>query len=325
MRRPPKHLGLLVTAALLVTLGAAGAGAAFLARPAAAGTPAATDRALPGHAGAWFRLAGAADRPLVPNAANFAARTRVHGPLLLFLPATRKKPNDYSRFLAAATRHGYHVLGLDYWNLGRSVASTCNRNAACYGAVQRNRFDGVDPVPQSRVAPQDSVLGRLVPALRYLRRRDPHGGWNAYLDDGAVRWSEVVVAGHSQGGGEAAYIAHLRSVRGVLLFGSPILTDGRTAATWLGTPGRTPASRTYAFDDVDDVYFSRITSSWSRLGLGAPQRVAPTSTGFHAHALIETMPIPHAHLRVVADQTPLDATGRPVFAAVWSWMLSRFI
>jgi hypothetical protein len=317
------RLGLLIAAVLLLAVGAAAGGVALLRGPSAA--PASTDRVVSSHSSRWFRLAEAGAAPLVPNHENYAARSRTAGPLLLFLPATGEKPADYSRLLTAASRQGYHVLGLDYWNLGRTVASTCNRDAACYGDVQRNRFDGSSPVPQSRVAPQDSVLGRLVPALAYLRRQDPHGGWGRYTADGRIRWQDVVVAGHSQGGGEAAYIAHTHAVRGALLFGAPIVTDGDVAATWLSTPGRTPASRVFAFDDSHDVFFPRITASWQRLGLGAPRLVSPTTTRFTGHALVETLPMRHAHLRVASDATPLDAAGDPVFASAWSWMLSRFI
>jgi hypothetical protein len=288
------------------------------ARPAPAAVP---DVAMRSH---WFRMSTVLHEPLVPNQRNYAARSGTAGPLLLFLPATGQQPDDYTRFLRLATDDGYHVLGLAYWNLGRSVASTCAKEAACYGAVQRNRFDGSHPFAKSAVAAKDSVLGRLRPALAYLRSSDPHGGWGRYLDGDAVRWDRVVLAGHSQGGGESAYIAHIRSVRGALLFGSPIITDGSTAASWLSTPGRTPASRIYAFDNTSDRFWPRIEASWQRLGLGVPQDVDSRTT-YSSHALVSETRQAHAHLWMLDDSTPKGPDGEPVYRPVWNWMLTRFL
>lgn len=271
----------------------------------------------------WFRMSAVVHETLVPNKRNYAARSGASGPLLLFLPATGQQPGDYTRFLRLAADHGYHVLGLDYWNLGRSVASTCARVAACYGDVQRNRFDGSHPFAKSHVAARDSVLGRLQPAITYLRRSDPNGGWGRYLDGNAIRWDRVVLAGHSQGGGESAYIAHIHRVQGALLFGSPIITDGATAATWLSTPSRTPASRIYAFDTTSDRFWSRIEASWQRLGLGHPQVVGVGALS--SHALISDERMPDAHLRLLKDSTPLTADGVPLYEPVWTWMLTRFL
>lgn len=272
----------------------------------------------------WFRMSQVVHEPLAPDHRNFAARTSASGPLLLLLSATGKAPSDYSRFLRLATGSGYHVLGLDYWNVGRSVASTCGTDSACYGQLQRNRFDGSRPSRFSHVAPRDSVLGRLKPALAYLHRQDPHGGWGQYLGSGGVRWDRIVLAGHSQGGGESAFIAHIRSVRGALLFGSPIVTDGRAAATWLSGRGRTPVDRIYAFDNTSDVFWPRIEASWRLLGLGAPE-VVDGRTTFAAHALLSERRQPHAHIRMLADSTLLDPRGVPVYEPVWSWMLHRFL
>lgn len=270
----------------------------------------------------WFRMSAVVHETVVPNKRNYAARSDASGPLLLFLPATGQQPDDYTRFLQLAADDGYHVLGLDYYNLGHSVASTCAKVASCYGAVQQNRFDGSHPFVKSNVGAANSVLGRLKPALAYLRTQDPRGGWSRYLAGDRVRWDRVVLAGHSQGGGESAYIAHTHRVQGALLFGSPIITDGSTAATWLSTPSSTAASRIYAFDNTNDHFWPRIEPSWQRLGLGTPQVVGTGS--LTAHALISDINMPSAHIRLLRNDTPLDASGVPVYEPVWSWMLDRF-
>ena len=81
-------------------------------------------------------------------------------------------------------------------------------------------------VPVSPVAPQNSVVGAAVAALQYFVSAPPSGttaaywsqflaatppgGTNRYTGDDtglSLAWSKVILAGHSQGGGNAAYLA----------------------------------------------------------------------------------------------------------------------
>ncbi|WP_407635319.1 BPSS1187 family protein [Gryllotalpicola ginsengisoli] len=271
-----------------------------------------------------FRLPARGAHRFSPNAPDLAAAAPGAAPLLLFLPATGAQPAEYARFLRQAHDVGYSVLGLDYWNTGPSLARSCEGDMGCYGAMLANRFDGSDPTRFSRVTAADSIDSRLVTALGYLRRHDPAGRWQRYLrPDGDVRWRDLVLAGHSQGGGEAVFIAHRYPVRGVLLFSAPAQSlDGRTA-DWLSRPGATPASRIWALDDVHDMYAARIAPTWRALGIraGAPAQL-PTG----AHGLLTTLRLGdgvQSHSRVVTDRTPLGADHEPVLAPTWRWMLSR--
>jgi hypothetical protein len=278
-----------------------------------------------------FRLGAAPDgERLRPDRRDLAARTVANGPLLLFLPATRAKPSDYAQFLRAATNTGYHVLGLDYWNLGRTLSRTCGHHPGCYTRVQRNRFDGSRVSRDSAVTPAGSIVERTRRALVHLDSADPSGGWDRFLQHGQVRWGRVVVAGHSQGGSMAAYIGHVRPVRGVLMFGAPAVSDGARHASWLDRPGQTPASRMYALGHVDDAFGPAIRPSWVSLALAGadapPQTVATPPRG-DPHILLTTVLVPpgvHAHSVVVSDQTPRDELGNPVILPLWRWMLTRF-
>lgn len=274
-----------------------------------------------------FRLPTLDGQQYSPNARNIAMRTAAHSPLLLFLPATRAVPRDYRAFLATAQSVGYHVLALDYSNLGKSVAHTCGLDPHCYGNVQANRFDGSHATRYSAIARPDSILARLTHALRLLASRDPNGGWGDYVAGDQVRWNRIVLAGHSQGGGESAYIAHHHAVHGVLLFASPVASDGSIVASWLTRPGRTPSSRYYGFDASGDVYFSRIQGSWAALKVGgsAPAvSVATTVPLAGSHRLVTHLPLGspgEAHSRMITDGGPRTAAGIPVFRPIWLWML----
>lgn len=273
-----------------------------------------------------FRLGLINGTVVKPDARDWAARTVETGPLLLFLPATGHVPNNYTKFLTVAAKSGYHVLGLDFWNQGKSVAKTCGVDARCYTEVQRNRFNGQGPSKFSKVDEANSVLARLHAALDYLVEHDPDGGWDQYTSNEQIIWKNIVVAGHSQGGGEAAYIAHRTRVLGQLTFASPIITDDDTRASWLQRKGKTPTSVMYGFDDSGDVYYPRILASWRELGMGhEPLRdriPVPKSTKQHMLVTTEDIGDPGlSHLRTITDRTPMTEKGEPLFLPVWKWML----
>ncbi len=274
-----------------------------------------------------FRLNSSPQHPIVPNADNYAARTIPVSPLLLFLAATGHRPAQYRDFLATARDRGYHVLALDYWNNGASVAQTCGTNATCYTAVQRNRLDGSDPSPVSSVDPANSIVSRLHAALRHLASVDAAGRWSQFLPGGVIDWADIVLAGHSQGGGESAYISHIHAVRGVLMFASPVDSDHGVNASWMASPGATPASRMYGFDDASDIFGPRIVASWNALGMGAFGAVANADAAIPAgsHELVTHRDLGtpvDAHVRTITDGAPLVG-GKPVFAPVWNWMLAQ--
>ena len=285
-------------------------------------------RVSPTSAHFRFTLPTAGGVTFAPNNPDLADRTIRKSPLLLFLAATRARPMDYRKFLSTATGAGYHVLALDYANTGLSVQATCRADSECYTAVQRNRLTGTHPGNFSSVSPADSILARLRAAITYLKARDAAGGWGRYLQGSTLRWSRMVVAGHSQGGGESAYIAHLHKVRGALMFSSPVETTNGVAASWMYHPGKTASSRLYAFEDDSDMFFSKIRGSWKMLGMdhfGAPQDVG-SGRPLRSHELISTRAIGDAHeshSRTITDRSPTTAQGVPVFRAVWKWMLAQ--
>jgi len=275
-----------------------------------------------------FTLAANGGVRLAPNAPNLASRTTSAGPLLLFLAATRAEPTDYRSFLAVAKSSGYHVLALDYWNRGLSVEKTCGEHPQCYTDLQRNRLDGSHKTPFSSVSPADSILTRLRRSLHYLAMKDKQGGWQQYLRGSSIDWRRIVVAGHSQGGGESAYIAHLHRVRGALMFSSPVDTSHGIAASWMGSPGATPAADMYGFIDRGDVFYDKIRGSWTKLGLDrfGPAANASLAPPYRSHELLSDVDLGRpgeAHLRTITDKTPLTPSGAPVFAPVWKWMLSQ--
>jgi len=156
-----------------------------------------------------------------------------NSPLYLFLPATATKPSDYTLFQQEAVDLGYHVIGLAYPNTD-AVIGICNKKyydpnnpddmqlyAArqdCYLNVRLETLDGNGESPDTIVSQDDSIENRLTQLLAYLGKKYPDEGWSGLLDEtGAPKWSRIVVAGHSQGGGNAALIGKLHLVARVVM------------------------------------------------------------------------------------------------------------
>jgi hypothetical protein len=307
-------------AAGAVLTGLIAGGLAVLLTPAPADAASAPDAfrtsfALPADGGAAY----------TPNAPDVAIRTTADSRLLLFLPATGEVPEHYQGFLDAAGDAGFHVLGLDYYNVGRSLSGTCGAVADCYTAFQANRFDGSSPTSWSSVAPHDSIVSRLRHALAILQQRDPAGGWNRYVDGDAIRWDRIVVAGHSQGGGESAFIAHGRTVAGVLMFGSPVESYQGVTAAWMTHPGVTPVTRYYGLDSAHDEFADRITGSWHALGMpGDVVTIDATAPATLPHRMVTEVDLgtpQSSHTCFITDAGPRDADGAPLFLPVWRSML----
>jgi len=270
-----------------------------------------------------FRLPSEEGRTVAPNQPDIAESAPGTAPLLVFLPGTGSVPSSYMRFLDTAHAEGYSVLGLDYPDMGHSLARSCQGDMACYDDMLANRFNGADPTQFSAVHPSDAIADRLNDALGYLDAHDADGSWQRYRVGSRVRWTDLVLAGHSQGGSEAAYIAHVHKVRGVLMFSSPGEGLAGQTPTWTTRPSATPASREWALDDTHDAFAARIAPTWRALGIpsGAPARI-PVG----AHGLLTTLELgtpAEAHSRIIKDSTPLGTDHRPILEPVWQWMLRQ--
>ena len=329
-RRAPLIAAAVTAAALVFAMLPAGTALADQRPAAGAASSDTTSESLPSTNGPVlsFKLPYLQHRVNDPNAQEVAQHAAGDAPLLIFLPATGEVPENYREFLAAAVSVGYSVLGLDYWNTGMSVTHTCRGDPRCYTELQQNRLNGGDPSRFSRVGEANSILRRFAAAIDYLQTLDPQGDWGRYLVDGHPVWSNVVFAGHSQGGGESAYISHLHKLRGVLMFSSPVETYGDVSAGWMDRPGATAPSRMYGFDDVHDIYFTRITGSWRRLDMGDPDAAKATHVPTGSHVMLSSLYVGdplQTHGRSVNDDGPRTANGEMVFRPTWVWMLKQVL
>ena len=250
--------------------------------------------------------------------------------MLLLLAGTGGTPANAQFIGHLAALQGYSVVALMYPNDLAVVAACASDPApACMALMREEIVLGTSVSPHVTVDPSNSITGRLRDVVRLLASRFPEEGWSQFLENGELRWSAIAVGGLSQGGGHAAYIAKIRSVPRVVMFGAP--ADGYNSATapWM-TLGATPAANYYGFRHVRDP-FTSITPNWVALGLdqfGAALRVEDGNATFGGSHMLLTDLLPatgsyaDAHPSVYGDfATPKSPSGTPVFENAWRYLL----
>lgn len=211
-----------------------------------------------------------------------------NGLTLVSLGGTNSRPSDLEAFDRQAVDLGYRVLALDYPN---QVLSTACRDSQQPDAFDRFREEIVEGKPVSDLIEVDranSIQGRLESALAQLH----------WTQD----WSKIVVVGHSQGSGHAAYLGKIHRLRGVIMLAGP-QDDG---ARWLSRAGETDPTNYVGFlhekDFFDAKRQARAITTLRQGKLGAQSLIISQET------------VDDAHMSVI----------QPQFQEIWRQLLLTF-
>lgn len=236
-----------------------------------------------------------------------------------------------------AAAMGFHAINLGYPNreVLLAVCGNGGKDASCWERAHLSAlYGGVANSPLTTGTVANSIVSRLVHLLQYLATTYPREGWATFLDGAEPKWSLIVGAGLSLGGGHIAMLARDHELARVALLESPVdrLQQKPPAipAPWVTTPHKTPADRYYAFAHVmSPVTIAFYESSWRAMGISA---FGPTlnvdsaplaSAKTHQFSTAATPAIAgEFHASVATDNTtPIGADGLPVFAGVWRLLL----
>lgn len=259
-----------------------------------------------------------------------AAIATVHGPhlavydsqavsnhrLLVFLVGTHGSAESSLKIDSAFAGWGYHAIGLDYEDNLIAVSCAHSQDSACFDHYREAIVTGAAVSDKINVDPANSILNRLQKLLLYLVKDDPDGGWGEFVADGKPEWSRIVVGGHSQGSGHAAYIGKLFRVDRVLIFSGPqdYLDDLDKPAPWQSRPSATPPSRFFAFLNVNDPFNvqHQIANCAVLMDLSKPEplMVEPGEVIKGDHQILTNDVTPRAH----------GSTLLPQFENVWKYM-----
>ena len=251
-----------------------------------------------------------------PHLALYDPQATSNHRLFVFFVGTGGKAEGSLKLDTAFARLGYHAIALDYED--KVVAASCasSQDAACFDNYREAIVTGAPVSERITVSRPNSILNRLQKLLVYLAKQDPDGGWDEFVDNDQPIWNRIVVAGHSQGSGHAAYIAKMYKVDKVLMFSGPqdYLTSLDKPAPWQSRPSATPQSRYYAFLNLYDPFnvHHQIANCARLMGLSNPQ--PPT---------IEPGAPIHGNYQILINsskQQPHGSTIQPEFENVWNYL-----
>lgn len=225
--------------------------------------------------------------------------------LLVSLGGTNSIPSDLNAFNKLAALNGYDVIAIDYDN--HVITTTCkeSKDSRCFDHFRQEVVTGKSVSPLIKVNTVNSIEKRIEHLIKYLIQKDS-ARWSAYLKNDKVDWSNVVVAGHSQGSGHAAYLAKLHSLRGAILLAGPQdrFEDGRKVE-WLRLPSKTKPDRYFALLHKDD-FFGSEYQTYNLLLLRESHQAT-------TQVVLATDKVKDAHMAVI----------QPQFQSVWKNLLRQ--
>lgn len=253
-----------------------------------------------------------------PNIAVYDPQVASNHRLFVFLVGTNAKAESSLAIDSAFADWGYRAISLDYENTVVAASCVHSTDVKCFDDYREAIVTGAPVSAKISVNRADSILNRLQKMLVYLVQHDPDGGWGEFVVDGQPDWSRIVVGGHSQGSGHAAYVGKMFRVDRVLMFSGPqdFLDGFDEPAPWQGRASATPASRYFAFLNVNDPFnvHNQIANCAALMGLKKPEPLMVESG----------KEISGEHQILVNDLTqgPHGTTLRPQFENVWKYMVT---
>ncbi|HVU57264.1 MAG TPA: hypothetical protein VHD83_19515 [Puia sp.] len=252
-----------------------------------------------------------------PHIAVYEKGIRSQHLLYLFFPGTGGRAAGSKKMDSIFAVKGLHAISLDYENNVVAVSCAHGRDSTGFDRYREEIITGKPVSDKVSVDSVNSILNRFQKLLVYLVKNDPNGGWDEFVKDDRPVWSKIIVAGHSQGSGHAAYIGKIYKVDRVLMFSGPqdYLDDLDMPAPWQTGKGATSPTKYYAFLNLQDAFNVKhqIANCMKLMRQSQPDTlmVKPgEAIHGHKHILVNDIPTKDHH----------GSTISPVFENVWEYM-----
>lgn len=274
------------------------------------------------------------------NSEHFVAidtRTTLKNKLFVFLPGTSGAPNFYKLIVQKAAALGYHSIGLMYPNNSDIyTASATSPDITQFGKCRQEIFDGTDQTTGVTVDANNCIKSRLYKLLLYLQTQHPEQNWQQYINNNQVDWTKCVVAGHSQGGGHALYIAKKTLVAKAIGFASiDWNTTLNRSADWVTISGATNNSNIYSFNSTNDEIFNYNNVKKHLVDMGLMGSAISIDNNLppynNSHTLITSAApafqvlVPNHNVIVLDTYVPkaVDGTVATNFKNAWEYLLTN--
>lgn len=255
-----------------------------------------------------------------PSIALYDLQAPARNRLVLFFVGTGAKATGSEKMDSVFALMGYHAISLDYEDNVIAVSCAHSLDSNCFDHYRDAIITGAPVSKKIKVNEANSILNRFRKLLIYLVKHDSAGDWEEFTRDSEPLWRRIIVAGHSQGAGHAAYLGKMFDVSRVLMFSGPqdYLDDLDIPAPWEGRKGATPPSRFYAFLNLKDPFNvnHQIASCMKLMELSSPDTamvVPGKKVCGDSHILINDIPTKHPHSSTILLR----------FKNVWRYMLTH--
>jgi len=160
----------------------------------------------------------------------------------------------------AALESGNHVLAVAYRS-DVALVTMCSDQPGCYGPSRRTMVTGAfnsgSHSSLADIREDEGIVSRIDQALRTLAAARPQSGWSTFISSATaaavadrIAWQRIIVSGHSQGGGHAAYIGKMFPVSRVVQFSATCDAASGVPAPWTDANSgwaTSPATAFYGF------------------------------------------------------------------------------
>lgn len=255
-----------------------------------------------------------------PHVAMYDPQANPQHRLLLFINGTGSKATNGLALDRTFASWGYHAISIDYENNVLTASLGHSTNSTEFDRYRQAIVTGAPVSDRVKVNAANSILNRFQKLLVYLVAHDPDGGWDEFVKDEKPVWNRIIVAGHSQGSGHAAFIGKMFNVDRVLVFSGPqdYLDNLQIPAPWQGGPSATSPSRFFAFLSTNDPYNvnHQEANCRSLMCLAKPETLTvKPGEAIHGHyqILINDVPKKNAHGSTISTQ----------YTNVWEYMATE--
>lgn len=265
---------------------------------------------------------------------------KLQNKLLLFFPGTGASTSEYTVFLNTASNLGFHTIGLSYENnLAPEYLCLKTSDTTCFDRARNEIIFGINQHISLNVDENNSIINRVKKLITYLNSIYPNDGWGQYIDKkDSLIWTNIIVAGHSQGGNHATFLSKLYQVERCIIFSSrEWMAFYQEPAKWVQRPGKSLPSAYFGFVHALDTNTfglnAEILENWSYLNMdnfGNLVNVDTLKVPFlESHMLTTYLTQPNSnnrdnyfHRTVIGNEdTPYDLDTIPIYKSVWEYML----
>lgn len=271
-----------------------------------------------------------------PHHAYIDKGAAIKNKLMVFLGGTHSFPEQYQLFPRLAASLGYHVVNINYLNAIPVTVCSDKIDLECYAQFHDEIIFGGTQSTLVNVNESNAIVNRIVKLLQNLHKDYPADEWNQFYNDDKLLYEKFVIAGHSQGGGHAAYLASKVAVKRVIVFCSPNDFSERynQTASWCRGPFATSPDKFYGLMHRNDEIVSSANqyAIWEDMQMlvNTDTSSADKSTFNNSQALYTTyLPnpeAPHSKLKhnapIMDIAVPLGANGDQI-KKVWKYFLDN--